>query len=324
MPKKRKLYVENTVLFISSRVEKDLPFPAYPLINSALLGILARAKYLYEISVCHFVFMPNHFHLLVVVRNPSDVPSFLRVLKMESAAVINRICGVRQNTIWTDGFDDPIVLTSDKVIDIIKYIYKNPAISNLVKSIEQYPGLSSWSMFKKGETCRECIWLRRSKFYKIENLGLMTDKKQGEIINEIAGDDPIFHNFELEPNAWTKCFPEYNNVNVEELTNRIIKEIQQEEKNLKHPKGVVGAKKLKTQSINKKFKSSKYSKRMFCISSNINLRKTYITYFKFVTQKAKQAYMAIKNGVCNVIFPPGTFMPGGLFLEPLPPELFLA
>jgi hypothetical protein len=242
---------------------------------------------------------------------------------MESAAAINRLCGVRQNTIWTDGFDDPIVLTSDKVIDIIKYIYKNPATSNLVNSIEQYPGLSSWSMFKKGEHCRECIWLRRSKFYKIGNLGLMTDKKQGEIINEIAGDDPIFHTFELEPNSWTKCFPEYNNVDIEELTNRIIKEIQQEEKNLKHPKGVVGAKKLKTQAINKKFKSSKYGKRMFCISSNIDLRKTYITYFKFVTQKAKQAYMAIKNGVCNVMFPPGTFMPGGSFLEPLPPELFL-
>ncbi|MDR2337761.1 MAG: transposase [Deltaproteobacteria bacterium] len=324
MAKKRKLYVENTVLFITSRVEKDLPFPAYPLINTTLLGILARAKSLYDISICHFVFMSNHFHLLAVVRNPADVPNFIRLLKLESAAAINRICGVRQNTVWTNGFDDPIVLTSDKVIDTIKYIYKNPAAADLVNSIEQYPGLSSWSMFRRGEHQKECVWLRRSQFHKIENLGLMTDKKQQEIINTLAGDEPIFHTFELEPNAWLECFPEYKNADSKELSNRIIKEVLQEERKLEHPRGVVGVKKLKTQAINKKFKSAKYGKRMLCISSNLELRKTYINYLKTITQLAKKTYKSIKNGVCNILLPAGTFMPGGSFLTALKPELFLA
>jgi REP element-mobilizing transposase RayT len=324
MAKKRKLYVENTVLFLTSRVEKDLPFPAYTLINAALFGILARAKSLYNISICHFVFMSNHFHMLAVVRNPADVPNFIRLLKLESASAINRICGIRQNTVWTDGFDDPIVLTSDKIINTIKYIYKNPASANLVNSIEQYPGISSWNMFKKKEHNKECVWLKRSQFHKINNLAFMTDKKQQEIINNLAGDEPIFHTFDLEPNAWMDCFPEYKNADQEEINNRIIQEVLEEEKKLEHPKGVVGVKKLKTQAINKKFKSSKYGKRMLCISSNIELRKTYITYFKSLTQLAQKAYKEIKNGICNILFPAGMFMPGGEFLEAMPPNLFLA
>ncbi|MDR2337401.1 MAG: transposase [Deltaproteobacteria bacterium] len=300
-----------------------MPFPAYPLINTALIGILARAKSLYNISICHFVFMSNHFHILAVVRNPADIPNFIRLLKLESASAINRICGIRQNTVWNDGFDDPIVLTYDKVIDTIKYIYKNPASADLVNSIEQYPGLSSWSMFKKKEYRKECVWIKRSQFYKINNLALMTDKKQKELINNLAGDKPIFHTFELEPNAWMEGFIEYKDNNPEEINNQIIKEVIEEEKKLEHPKGVVGAKKLKTQHINKKFKSAKYSKRMLCISSNIELRKTYITYFRSLTQIAKQAYKTIKNGLCNILFPAGMFMPGGEFLEHIPPNLFL-
>jgi REP element-mobilizing transposase RayT/predicted protein tyrosine phosphatase len=324
MAKKRKLYVEDTVLFISSRVEKNLPFPAYPLINTALLGIIARAKSLYDISVCHFLFMANHFHMLVVVRKPEDVSNFLRLLKLESAAAINRICGVRQNTIWTDGFDDPIVLTSDKVIDIIKYIYKNPATAHLVNSINQYPGISSWNMFKSKEYSKQCVWLKRSEFYKIDNLNLMTDRKQQEIINELAGKEPKFHTFTLEPNAWMQCFPEYQSIDADSINNKIIKEILEEERKIEHPTDIVGVKKLKTQTINKEYKSSKFGKRMFCISSNIELRKAYISYFKTTSQMAALAYKKIKNGICDVLFPPGTFMPGGMFLEPLQPSLFLA
>jgi hypothetical protein len=267
--------------------------------------------------------MSNHFHLLVVVRNPADVPNFIRLLKLESASAINRICGVRQNTVWLDGFDDPIVLTPDKVIDVIKYIYKNPASADLVNSIEEYPGLSSWTMFKEREYSKECVWLKRSQFHQINNLAFMTDEKQQTIIDELAGDEPIFHTLEIEPSAWMKCFPEYENANPDEVNDKIIKEILEEEKKIEHPQGVVGAKKLKTQVINKQFKSTKYTKRMICISSNIELRKKYIAHFKSLTQLAKQAYKTIKNGICDILFPAGMFMPGGKFLEPVQPDLFL-
>ena len=321
---KNKLYVQGKLLFLTSRVEKDLPFATCKLINTAIWGILARATETLDISVCHFIFMTNHFHMLVVVRNPADVPMFVKHIKQETAAAINRLCGVRQNTVWTRGFDDPIVLTSDKALDIIKYIYKNPVNAHLVNSIEQYPGVSSWRMFKDKEYSKKCVWLKRSSFSVVHNLTQLSECTQTQLIDEFAGEDPIHHTFKLEPNAWMECFEEYQNADCDSINQKIINEILCEERQVEHPNGVLGASKLKMQPVNKKHKSSKYSKRMFCICSNVELRKKYISYLKYISQKAKDAYKAIKKGICEIVFPPGTFMPGGAFLEPLPPTMFLA
>ncbi|MDR2338181.1 MAG: transposase [Deltaproteobacteria bacterium] len=101
---KNKHYVQGTCLFITSRVEQDLPFTTCKLINTAIWGILARASTLWDISVCHFLFMSNHFHLIAVVRDPSHVPMFIKQIKQETAAAINRLTGRRQHTIWCKGF----------------------------------------------------------------------------------------------------------------------------------------------------------------------------------------------------------------------------
>ena len=321
---KNKLYVQGKLLFLTSRVEKDLPFATCKVLNTAIWGILARANEQWDISVCHFVFMTNHFHMLVVVRNPADVPMFVKHIKQETAAAVNRICGIRQNTVWTRGFDDPIVLSADKALDIIKYIYKNPANAHLVSSIEQYPGVSSWEMFKNKEYNKKCVWLKRSSFSAVPNLTQLSDCSQAQLISEFAGKEPIFHTFKLSPNAWMECFEEYKNADRDTVNQQIIDEILCEEQQIEHPNGVLGANKLRIQPINKKYKPSKYGKRMFCICSDVEIRKKYIGYLKYISQKAKDAYKAIKNGICNIVFPPGTFMPGGAFLEPLAPCAFLA
>ena len=313
----RRFYIHNAVLSITSRTEKNLPFSACKLINEAIWGILARARSLYDISVCHFVFMPNHFHMLAVINSSEDTSSFIGYIKQETAAVINRICGVRQNTIWTDSFDCAIVLTPDKVIDRIKYIYKNPAKAHLVKSISDYPGVSSWNMFKNGINKTKHVWLKRSQFYRIENLHALSESAQSKIIAKMTEDNPGYHTFELKPNAWLDCFSEFNNVDRDAFNKSLIKEILVEEREIVHEHGILGRECLKTQPINKEFKSKKYGKKMFCMSSNIELRIKYIALFRTVSKLAYDAYQAIKQGICNVVFPPGTIMPGGRILQEL-------
>ena len=313
----RRIYVPGTVLFITSRTEKNLPFTPCKLINEGIWGFLARAQNLYDISVCHFVFMANHFHMIVVVKDPSHVSKFIGHIKQETSFMVNRICGIRQNTNWTDGFDTPVVLTPDKVIDRIRYLYKNPANAHLVNSINDYPGISSWHMYRSNIKETKHLWLKRSEFYPINNLHAMSDSAQSKIITKMAGDEPKYLPFKLEPNAWMDCFPEFANVNREEINKNLIKEILIEEREIPHERGILGSERLKNQPINKEFKSEKYSKKFLCLSSNIELRKKYIKMFKQVSQLAYDAYKAIKQGVCDIIFPPGTIIPGGKMLQKL-------
>ena len=310
----RRLFAHNTVLSITSRTEKNLPFTPCKLINQGIWGILARAQNLYDISVCHFVFMANHFHMIVVVKDPSHVSPFIGYIKQATAVMINTICGLRQNTVWTDGFDTPVVLTPDKVVERIKYIYHNPTKAHLVNSINDYPGLSSWHMYKNGIKETKHLWLRHSDFYQIDNLHTLSESTQSKIIAKMAGDEPKHLPFTLEPDAWMDCFPEFANINKEEFNKKLIKEILIEEREIQHEHGILGSERLKTQPVNREHKPEKYGKKLLCLSSNIDLRKRYIKLFKQVSQLAYDAYKLIKQGVCNVIFPPGTMMPSGKML----------
>ena len=67
----------------------------------------------------------------------------------------------------------------------------------------------------------------------------------------------------------------------------------------------------------KEYKPEKYGKKMFCMSSNIELRVRYIDFFKQFSALAYKAYQRIKQGACDVIFPPGAILPGGRILQEL-------
>jgi REP element-mobilizing transposase RayT len=132
MPRNRKYFANKTVLFVTSRAEEGLPFPCNAVMNLILWGILARAREKHQIKVCHFIFLANHLHMLLVVENPEHVSSFVGYIKCESAHAVNRLLGRRKRTIWEDGYDSPVVLTPDSALNCIGYIYGNPARANLV------------------------------------------------------------------------------------------------------------------------------------------------------------------------------------------------
>lgn len=151
----------KTLVLVTTRVEEGLPFIGTPELNAILMGILARAQYLYPIKICAFIFMGNHLHMLILVGNPEDVPAFMRRIKTETAHFINRRLGRRRRTVWCAGYDAVPILTLESAIEKFVYLYTNPQSANLVEEIEEFPGASSWDMFIRRE---EFIWYR-STFY---------------------------------------------------------------------------------------------------------------------------------------------------------------
>lgn len=104
MPENRKYFVNRSVHLVTSRTEEGLPIVASFLLNFIIWGILARARGKFRVRICHFVFLANHFHMLIVVDNPEHVPAFVGYVKCEIAHAINRLLGRRRKTIWMECF----------------------------------------------------------------------------------------------------------------------------------------------------------------------------------------------------------------------------
>ena len=317
----RKYIANNTTVFVTSRVEEGLPIVQSFIINFIIWGILARARTLFDISICHFVFLSNHFHMLLVVKNPDNLPAFVGYVKQETAHAINHLMGRKKKTIWCDGYDSPTVLDWRDVIRCIQYIYINPAKATLVKSIKDYPGISSWSMYITNQLSKTCIYIPRIRVPKLVSLALSI----GEQKRLVGFWNKVFkleNEFVLEPFAWVNCFPELKGISVNRLNKMILAGIDRQEKKLellraKENKQVIGATSLRRQSMDKHHIPEKNGKKTVCICSNISRRCRFIDQFKKLCVRARDAFEDWKKGNVSTLS-----IPAGLFAPRLPTMLY--
>lgn len=310
MPRNRKYFPHNAVLFITTRTEEGLPIVSSYVNNFIILGILAKARKMYRVRICHFLFMANHLHMILVVDSPQDVSNFMCYLKGEISHAINRLLGRRQKTIWQDGYDSPIILTPDKVKSYIKYLYQNPSKAGLVHSIDEYPGVSSWEMFKRNQYSKEYSKLSRDLIpcLSTPDLGINEQKRIVEDFNKLQLPK---YNLILEPNAWRESLG-CNHASLSD--EQIIAEIKQEEETLKSNrikknKTILGSTALRRESMTKEYAPKKYTRRMICLCSDLCLRKAFVETFKFLSSLAEKAYRAWKSGDFSLSIPPSMFCP---------------
>ncbi len=296
---------------MTSRIQEGLPMVASLHLNLIIWDILARARSQHDVKVCHFLFMYNHFHMLLVVDNPNDVPKFIGYIKAEISHAINQLLGRRSKTIWEEGYDSPEILTPNDVINKIKYIYTNPLLVNLVEKVSDYPGVSSWPMYINKETSKHCKWIRRPGIEQ-QATPATTINEQRRISERLERNATISHEFILEPNAWMDCFYKYGDLD-KDLENELIQEIlKREEEYLakeRQGKSVIGRTALRRQSMLKVHTPKKWGRRTICICSNKELRIAFLGFYKDLCRKAKEVYEQWKLGNLTIRIPPGLFSP---------------
>lgn len=87
-----------------------------------LWSSLDVAQTLDPVKVIAFIVMGNHVHLIVLVEDPSAVESFMERFKCEIAHTVNRLLGRRQVTVWCEGYDSPVILTVDDLVEKMTYL----------------------------------------------------------------------------------------------------------------------------------------------------------------------------------------------------------
>ena len=144
MARLRKAIFNGGVYFITTSTENGIMLPANPLVKMLLLSALKRAFDLHPLKISHLIINGTHLHFLLRCYNPEDIPAFMERFKTESSHYLNKLLGRRKRTIWCDSYDCSRILTPSRAIKKIVYLYTNPVKDQLISSITQYPGLSSW------------------------------------------------------------------------------------------------------------------------------------------------------------------------------------
>jgi len=309
MPRPRRYYAANAVYFATARVAEGLPFIPDEFMNGLILGVLGRSLHLFPVIICDYIFMPNHFHLLFVCKDPQLVQGFFCYLKGEIATILNRLRG-RMGPIWQGRTDTPVILDAEKVLETLIYLYTNPQAAGLVESIQEYPGVSSWDAINGKTTSGDHAWIRSSELPKIPR-GRDEKTFRAAVYTKLLKDNREKYQISLSPLAWVDCFGESAGMTKDEARNRLVTAVREKEQMLHMDRkgNVIGSRNLANQSIHRSYYPRKYGRRVFCMSSYLELRKVFIEFYRSFVCECREVYMKWKMGITSLPLPLGAFAP---------------
>src|SRR5436309_5673126 len=77
-------------------------------LNEIIIGILARAKRMYEVKICGFAFASNHYHLLLRVDDAEQLASFMGYLNSNLAREAGRLTDWREK-FWSRRYQHIVI-----------------------------------------------------------------------------------------------------------------------------------------------------------------------------------------------------------------------
>ena len=144
MGRRLRVQKEDAIYFITNRcfqAQYWLKPDFHGHFNKLILRCLSIAQKRYGVLIYGYVFMSNHFHILV--RAPEmNLSHFMRDVQSLIARNVN-LLRKRRGTLFPDRFTSALVLDKEAVFTMARYILLNPVRAKLVETPDQWPGLIS-------------------------------------------------------------------------------------------------------------------------------------------------------------------------------------
>ncbi len=317
MARRRRMFRNNAAYFITARTSEGLPFVCCLLIHMLMFGIIARAKSLYpNVKICAWLFMGNHFHAILVNRGDSTaIPNFMEFVDGEIAKTINRLRGRRNFSVWGDRYHAEPLITPGAVMKKTVYLYMNPVRADLVDSIAEYPGASTW---------REFIG-HKTKSYLYYGSGVLRKLPKGKLSLSLCKQlltsfrknikIPTKQDLTIESFAWFECFTECASWDENTVRQEILTLIAQEESAItrtrkKNSQRTIGRRALIEQCFFKKFQTTNFLPRALCISTCDIARQNFNEVYREFCKECSLCWESSLKGLIDVQYPTGAFRPG--------------
>ncbi|MBA2664620.1 MAG: hypothetical protein H0U74_20200 [Bradymonadaceae bacterium] len=284
MARKIRYQESNLLYFVSNRcLEQRFFLQSGSETNALFLNCLARAAFRYKICVYGFVFMNNHFHLIVSAPH-LNLNLFMAHFQTGITRGLNKISGRARGSIFPERYNC-VVLQNDQVaFDKLIYLLANPCAADLVEDPSDFPGVSSLGMHLSGEAIA-VSWRGQ---HKIQGAELARAKL-----------------FQLTPLPGLAAMDEFaqRKLVLKELELRCIKLSE-----ARGPKSVLGREGVLSRTREQRPVYPKFSPAPLVLGSDEQVKK-YLEHLHNVHkayQKARRSLYTRKREK----FPPGTIRPG--------------
>ena len=324
MPENPKLFINDIPIEICTSVQKGLPFVSAKYMEIILKGCLAAAQSLFPVTICHLVIMANHLHILLIVKNPEDVPKFMDYFKTESAHALNSLMGTKGQSFWVDGYDSPPILSPSKFLERMQYLYLNPVEAALTKQVSLYKGISTYKELLSGDSVTQWKKLSRNQFSELPT-GFLSNTYLRELAESFEAAKGVDYSLKIEPWAWLRCYPESTDWQPERIRASFLTRLKDAEQAVgRENKSCLSFELQENRDIRMPYKSKRSGKKSICLSDCPTQRSYLIAKFKEFTKQARLAFKKRRAGEHSAMPPPGFFLPGGVLLANISlPFLFL-
>lgn len=316
--RRRRVIEAGGVYEICIRTREYLPFQQFEFIKYLLRSSMARAQMLTGTKICHYVWMGNHCHLIVVPRHQNSLSRFYGILQKSCTDWLKALLGSRQLSLWSSRPAVIALLDSETVAKRIAYLYANPARAGISPTISAYAGLNSYSEWIEAMEANSNftsispalkVHPKHLPSLKVEQrISESDDQRLCSQISSTA--DNKGWELKICPNAWATRFGIENAQELSNLNHRALELT----KNYELSTASAHSKKVKNR-IQKKYRifcpyyaPQKYSRKIFVIGANSDERRRFIAAHDRICEKAHLLYQTKYQRGEYVKWPPGIFL----------------
>ena len=248
-------------------------------------GILARYQEIFQVIIYDFIFLGNHYHLLI--KAPlGNADEFCENVNREIARRLNFLHH-REGKLWSRRYDDQEVLTEDDLLEAFLYISTNPTRHGLIEDPAEWTGLSAYQQVIDGED-------RRYSFYHYS-----AEEEEAKVTTHTLKVSPLPQHEHLSQKERAKLI---KGLLAERATELVA---ERKEKGL----GFLGLAGIRLQATGETPRSVARSPRPPCYTFDLELRREFRKQCRYRRQRYDQASRYYRLGEQNVEFPAFTFKP---------------
>ena len=135
-------------------------------------GILGRAQQLFDMTIHAFIFLSNHYHLILSPKDARQQANFMGYLSGNLAREVGRLADWHEK-VWGRRYAHvPITEEPEAQIERLRYVLAQGVKEGLVAQALDWPGASSLPALLDGSMICDGLWYDRTTSYRAQRAGL--------------------------------------------------------------------------------------------------------------------------------------------------------
>lgn len=262
-------------------------------VNEAIGGVLGRALSLFDVEVFAFIFLSNHFHLIVRAAEGQLAP-FMSHVQGNIAREVGRLINWR-GAFWERRYSAEPILDDESLVERLGYLLSNGVKEGLVRRACDWPGLSSLPELADGAR-REFTWTNRTELWR------RRQKEPG------ASERACRVRYPVTVGVF-ECWRGLSAASRQERVRSLVREHEAGARLLRGKRPVVGAAAVQRQQPQRRPVHVKRSRRPMCHAATRAARQEYRRHYLGVVAAYREASRRLHQGEHSVRFPAYCYPP---------------